>query len=124
MKTFHPAVAAIALSLLFAAPAHAASGSFSGASGHKTSGGVSVSQSGGKLIIKLASSFRLDGAPDPWVAVGNKSIPVKGGMAGVLRSNSGAQSYSLKLTPRVKNARQVIIWCKKFAVPIGVARLR
>ncbi len=105
-------------------PALAGSGSFSGASGHVTKGTATVSKSGGKLVVKLSGNFFLDGAPDPYVALGNGSRPVKGGLLAVLRSNKGAQSYSVAASPALEKAGQVIIWCKKYSVPLGVATVK
>ena len=114
---------ALALSLA-ATPALAGSGSFSGASGHVTKGTATVTKSGGKITVKLGSNFKLDGAPDPYVALGNGSAPVKGGLLAVLRKNSGSQSYSIAASPALDGARQVIIWCKRYAVPLGVATIK
>ena len=76
------------------------------------------------MVIKLGSNFSLDGAPDPYVSLGNGSRPVKGGTAGVLRRLKGAGTYSVPATSTTRNAKQVVIWCRKYAVPLGVARLR
>ncbi len=109
---------------LVATPAAAGSGSFSGASGHVTKGTATVTKSGGKITVKLGRNFFLDGAPDPYVALGNGSSPAKGGLLAVLRNNKGGQSYSITATPALEKAKQVIIWCKKYAVPLGVATIR
>ena len=117
-------VAAVAAFTLIASPAFAGSGSFSGASGHVTKGSVSVTKSGSKLVIKLGKNFFLDGAPDPYVALGNGSKPIKGGLIAVLRKNKGSQTYSANASSALSKATHAIIWCKKFAVPLGVARLK
>ena len=121
---FRSTVLAIALPAFAASPSLAASGTFKGAKGHTTSGSVTVTEQGGKLVIKLGSNFNLDGAPDPYVSLGNGSRPVKGGTAGVLAKNKGAGTYSVPATAVTKAAREVVIWCKKYAVPLGVAKLK
>ena len=121
---FKPTVFAVALLVLTAGPSLAANSTFKGASGHKTSGSVTVTEQGGRLVIKLGSNFNLDGAPDPYVSLGNGSRPVKGGTAGVLATNKGAGTYSVPATAVTKAAREVVIWCKKYAVPLGVAKLK
>ncbi len=121
---FRSFVIATTLLVLAISPSLAASGSFRGASGHATSGSVTVTEQGGKLIIRLGSNFRLDGAPDPYVSMGNGSRPVRGGTAGILRKLRGAGTYSVRATAATKGAKQVVIWCKKFSVPLGVARLK
>lgn len=99
-------------------------GKFRGATGHVTSGSVTVKEQAGRYVIELASNFSLDGAPDPYVALGKGSGLVSGGLIAVLKSNTGKQRYAVKITPALKGATEVIIWCKKFSVPIGVAPIR
>lgn len=115
---------AAALLIATAVPSMAAGGTFKGASGHKTSGSVTVTQRGGKMVIRLRSNFSLDGAPDPYVTLGNGSRPVKGGTAGILAKNKGSGTYSVRATAATKAAKQVVIWCRKYSVPLGVARLK
>lgn len=121
---FRSTVLAIALLAFAASPSLAASGTFKGAKGHTTTGSVTVTEKGGKLVIKLGSNFSLDGAPDPYVSLGNGSRPVKGGTAGVLAKNKGSGTYSVPANATTKGAREVVIWCKKYAVPLGVAKLK
>ena len=121
---FRSAVLAVALLAFAASPSLAASGTFKGASSHKTTGSVTVTEKGGRLVIRLGSNFRLDGAPDPYVSLGNGSRPVKGGTAGILARNKGSGTYSVPATAVTRAARQVVIWCRKYAVPLGVARLK
>ena len=99
-------------------------GTFRGATGHVTSGSVVVKEQAGRYVIELASNFSLDGAPDPYVALGKGSRLASGGLIAVLKSNTGKQRYAVKITPALEGATEVIIWCKKFSVPIGVAPIR
>ena len=85
-RTFLTAVMAI---LVIASPALAGEGSFTGASGHKTSGTVSVTKENGTITIKLDESFSLDSAPDAYVALGNASKPTDGGILEKLESWTG-----------------------------------
>ena len=117
-------VSAAAALVFLVTPAFAGSGSFKGASGHVTSGSVTVSEAGGKLTVKLGSNFSLDNAPDAYVALGNGARPIKGGLIGVLKNFKGGQSYSIKSTSALKGATHAIIWCKKYSVPLGVAKLK
>ena len=120
-RTFLTAVMAI---LVIASPALAGEGSFTGASGHKTSGTVSVTKENGTITIKLDESFSLDSAPDAYVALGNASKPTDGGILEKLESWTGEQSYTAPATAALEEASEVIIWCKKYAVPLGVAKIR
>ena len=121
-------VVVIALTgLLLAQPAAAAplgAGMFSGASNHDTSGSVTVSKQGDRYVVELGGDFSLDGAPDPYVALGSRAKPVKGGLIAVLKSNKGAQSYAINASTALAAANQVIIWCKKYSVPLGLAAIK
>ncbi len=117
-------VLAVILVAFLVSPSFAASGTFKGAKGHITTGSVSVTEQDGKLVIRLGSNFSLDSAPDPYVSLGNGSRRVKGGTAGILTKLKGAGTYTVPANASTKAAREVVIWCKKYAVPLGVATLK
>lgn len=96
-------------------------GSFVGATGHETSGSVTVTERAGRFVIELGGDFDHDGAPDPYVALGKGATLISGGLVAVLKSNTGKQRYAIKATGALKDATHVLIWCKKYSVPIGVA---
>ncbi len=98
-------------------------GMFSGASSHKTSGSVTVTKQDGQYVIELGGDFSFDGAPDPYVALGKQKKPLKGGLIAVLKSDNGAQRYAIDANAAPDGATQVIIWCKKYSVPLGVAAI-
>ena len=80
--------------LLFAQPVAAEPlgvGVFSGASNHKTSGSVTVTNQGGQYVIELGGDFSFDGAPDPYVALGKQKKPLEGGVIAVLKSDKGGR---------------------------------
>lgn len=99
-------------------------GSFVGKSGHRTSGGVTIQKSGNRYVVKLAGNFSLDGAPDPWVGLGSNGKYSSKGAVAVLKKNTGAQTYTVPASVDVSKFNEVYIWCKKFAVPLGVAKLK
>ncbi|MEP4770264.1 MAG: DM13 domain-containing protein [Roseibium sp.] len=115
------------LSLVFtfaALPAQASekAGRFKGANNHITSGTVTVTDAGDTLIIKLSSNFSFDGAPDPYVSLANgKRKPLVN--VAVLKKDNGVQTYRIKKTAELSKASHVLIWCKKFAVTLGHAKL-
>jgi len=97
-----------------------AKGSFTGASDHITTGGVHVTAG----TVELQDDFSLDGAPDPKVGFGNDGVYDADTTLAVLENNTGAQTYQIPegLDPSAYN--EVYIWCEKFAVPLGVAKLQ
>ena len=117
--------AVVAFAIMLAPSAALASpvgkGSFEGATGHTTSGSVTVTEQDGRYVIELGGDFVLDGAPDPYVALGKGSALVRGGLIDVLGANTGKQRYAVEVSPALEDATQVLIWCKKYSVPIGVA---
>ncbi|MEP4198930.1 MAG: DM13 domain-containing protein [Aliishimia sp.] len=129
MKRFLlPLVTAATLSFTAALPVQAGSsqltGSFTGASDHITTGGVTVVKtSGGGAVVILDSDFSLDGAPDPRVGFGKDGAYVDGTDVGLLSSNTGLQVFIVPDSVNLDDLNEVYIWCLKFGVPLGVAAL-
>ena len=100
--------------------AHAASkfGSFASQGKYRVSGGVTVTTSGGKTTVKLASNFKTSSGPDLYVYVGNGG-PSK--RIAKLRKFRGGQTYTFSGTSPISS---VHIYCKRFSVGFGSARLR
>ena len=100
-----------------------ASGTFEDVGGHGASGGVRVVREGSGFRVEMADDFRLDRAPDPYVAFGSAEAYAPGTDFAVLESRRGAQGYAVPegLDPTEHGA--VWLWCREFAVPLGVARL-
>lgn len=103
--------------------ARTATGSFVGASGHETTGSVSVYRTQAGWVVGLDPDFRHDGAPDPVVGLGAGGEYDPASKLGPLRSNTGDQSYALPANVDIGDYQQVYIWCEEFAVPLGVADL-
>ena len=99
-------------------------GSFKGRSRHVTSGGVTIVKSGSGYSLKLAKNFSLDGAPDPWLGFGSNGRYSKKTTFAVLKKNKGAQTYKIPASVDISKFNEVYVWCKKFGVPLGVAKLR
>ncbi|PTX57869.1 electron transfer DM13 [Litoreibacter ponti] len=113
---------AVAVSTVAALPAfaggHGRIGTFTGQKGHTTTGRVEVL----KGSVELLGDFTFDGAPDPKVALGNNGYDPKT-LMGPLKSNSGASSYQIPAGINPDDYNEVWIWCEKFNVPLGVAKL-
>jgi hypothetical protein len=99
-------------------------GTFTGASNHITTGGVTiVKNDDGTATVTFDSSFSLDGAPDPRVGFGKDGAYVDGTDLGVLKKLAGTQSYIVPASLNIDDFNELYIWCLKFAVPLGVAQL-
>lgn len=103
----------------------ASKGTFTGASDHITTGGVSIvkTANGGAVVI-LDSNFSLDGAPDPRVGFGKDGKFIEASDLGALTQKEGLQVYIVPASVNVDDFNEVYIWCKKFGVPLGVASVK
>lgn len=95
------------------------SGNFSGRSDHITTGKTELS---GNSVV-LASDFSLDGAPDPRVGLGKNGKFDPSTDLGALKKLTGKQSYKVGNGINTSDYNEVYIWCRKFNVPLGVAKL-
>ena len=101
---------------------HGRVGSFTGASNHVTKGRAEVVVKDGKAQVVLLDDFWFDGAPDPKVALGNNGYD-KSTLMGPLQKNAGKQAYAVPAGVEAARYNEVWIWCEKFNVPLGVAKL-
>ena len=99
-----------------------ARGSFVGKSKHITTGHGSIGRVGKKWVVILENDFVFDGAPDPHVALGKDGYDKNASLA-LLSSNEGQQVYEIPASLNVANFNEIWIWCDKFSVPLGVAKL-
>ncbi len=116
-RTFLATAAALAAGPAFAG-GHGRLGTFTGASNHVTTGTAEIAGN----QVNLLDDFTFDGAPDPKVALGNDGYD-PATLMGALRSNTGAQSYAIPAGIDPANYNEVWIWCERFNVPLGVAKL-
>jgi len=121
-RTFIASTAALALTPTFSLNAFAGgkAGKFKGQSNHVTKGGVTVKD--GKIILE--NSFWFDGAPDPRVGLGKGGKYLANTDFAVLKKNSGKQTYKIPSNLKDKDYDTVVIWCRKFSVPLGYAKLK
>ena len=99
-------------------------GSFVGKSNHVTKGNVEIiKNSDGSHTVVLANDFWFDGAPDPRVGFGKNGKYDKSTGMGLLQSNSGTSTYIVPAGVDPSDYNEVYIYCLKFSVPLGVAKL-
>lgn len=100
-----------------------ATGTFEGRNDHIVTGNVSIVEANGKWVIQLADNFSLDNAPDPKVGLGSNGYDPST-KAGNLIALTGASSYELPASVNAQDYNEVYIWCEKFDVPLGIAKLQ
>jgi hypothetical protein len=117
-------VLVVALAVLaFPAAAETWSGTFKGASRHKTSGTVTISSDASGFVVTLGNDFSFDGAPDPKLAFGNARTVDKKTIFAPLAKNAGRQSYRLPASIEPASFSTFYLWCQRFSVPLGTATL-
>lgn len=97
-----------------------ATGEFEGRSDHTVSGGVTVIETDSGYVVLLEKDFYLDGAPDPKLGFGSDGYQASS-LFSELRADRGLQAY--EVTGDVGGFNELWVWCEKFDVPLGVARL-
>ena len=97
---------------------HGRTGKFKGTNNHVTTGTAEIAGN----QVNLLGDFTFDGAPDPKVALGKNGYD-KNTLMGLLKSNNGASSYTIPAGIDPSEYNEVWIWCEKFNVSLGVAKL-
>ena len=127
LKSLRTIVLMLSLAL-FSAQAFAdenlASGTFKGASGHSTSGSVTVVKTSTGIQVVLGDDFKFDGAPDARVGFGKNGKYDSKSHLELLRSNKGGQVYNVPASLNIDGYNEVYIWCKQYAVSLGVAKIK
>ncbi len=94
---------------------------------HETTGKATIVMVGENAILRL-SDFHTSNGPDVHVIL-NKNNDPKSFTAetsidlGVIKGNVGDQNYKLPNNLKIKEFNSVTIWCKRFAVSFGGAKL-
>jgi len=76
----------------------------------------------GKIILE--NNFSFDGAPDPRVSFGKGGTYSKNTDFAVLKKNNGKQTYKIPSNLNADDYDTVVIWCRKFSVPLGYAKIK
>lgn len=97
-------------------------GKFKGVNNHVTKGHAKLVTKNGKSFVELQGDFWFDGAPDPKVALGQNGYD-SSTLMGLLKSNKGAQSFQVPAGVDVSNVNEIWIWCERYNVGLGVAKL-
>lgn len=122
----------IALSLVIAAsaplsPVQASellvSGTFSGQSDHVTTGNVIIEKEGDRTIVILQDNFSLDGAPSPTLGFSKGGSFDEKTEFTKLESLNGQQRYEVPANILVSGYDALTVWCGKFSIPLGSAKL-
>jgi hypothetical protein len=97
-------------------------GTFANAGGHKASGAVAIVKDGDMTKLVLKDDFQLQSAPDAKLGFGKDGY-VQGSIFAALEKLEGAQEYVIPAGTDLSEYNEIWIWCQKFNVPLGVAKL-
>lgn len=122
LKTSLAMVTLAPLPTALIAGGHGRLGSFEGKSNHITTGTAEVVKGSDGNTVELLADFTFDGAPDPKVALGKDGYDAST-LMGKLKSDRGASSYKIPDGIDPDEYNEVWIWCERFNVPLGVAKL-
>ena len=124
LRTFAIVFSLALFSFQASADENLASGTFKGASGHSTSGSVTIVKTSDGVQVVLGDDFKFDGAPDARVGFGKNGKYDSKSHLELLRSNKGGQVYVVPASLNIDEYDEIYIWCKKYAVSLGVAKIR
>ncbi len=100
------------------AAGHGRLGAFEGVGDYTASGTAEIAGD----AVNLLEDFRFGGAPDPQVGLGRGGFD-PATLMGPLASDDGASSYAVPDGVDASGYDEVWIWCRRFDVPLAVARL-
>lgn len=100
-----------------------AQGQFEGRSDHVTSGETYIMKTSSGYALVLAEDFFLDGAPTPVLGFGNDGEYVKSSQFAKLDKKSGRQTYTLPANFTPSEFNEIYVWCDRFSIPLGVAKI-
>ncbi len=101
-----------------------ASGSLTGDNNHVVTGNVIIRKHGDKFEVVLDEAFTLDGAPDPKLGFGKNGQYDTSTTFHKLKKLSGEQIYVLPAGIDPKKYNEFYVWCEKFDVSLGHAKLK
>ena len=99
-------------------------GQFEGRSNHATSGMATIEKSAGGAKVVLGEDFSFDGAPDPKVGFGRDGVYDESTQLDALKSKTGHQEYTVPSSVDPTRYNELYIWCQRYSVPLGVAKLK
>lgn len=105
------------------ADGHGITGNFTGTNQHTVTGSFEIVKTGDGYTLTLSDDFELDGAPDPKIAFGKDGYS-KGTIFTKLNSLKGKQVYKLPASINPSDYNEVWVWCEKFDVGLGVAKVK
>ena len=120
------AVAVATTGISTASAGSSRSGSFTGHKGYTAAGGVTIKKSGGKTSVVLGNDFLFKGTPpDIKIGFGNGGKYAKGTkIHEKLSHKKGAATFPVPAGIDTDKYNEVYIYCEKFTVILGSAKIK
>ena len=101
------------------------SGTFEGVRGYSAQGIATMEMDqNGVITLTFDSDFRISSGPGLYVYLSNNRQSISGGIElNRLQSTRGAQTYTIPSGVSLTDFNNVLIFCKPFGIPFGVAEL-
>ena len=112
----------VGLTPLQAAEVMVSGGKMVGVSGHQAGGTIAIVKDGEMTKLVLKADFSFQAAPDAKLGFGRDGY-IKGTIFSKLEKLQGAQEYVIPASVDLTKYNEVWVWCEKFNVPLGVAKL-
>jgi len=108
----------------FAASQIIAKGTIMGVDGHGARGSVQIIKNGNVVAVRFSKDLLFDRVPDAWLAFGKNGKFLASTYVASIKRNSGAQT--IKIPAQYANGKfdTLFIWCRRFNVGIGSAKLK
>lgn len=100
------------------------SGSFHGLNGHATEGSVVIKKTDDGVVAVLEEDFSFDGAPDPKLGFGKDGTYDRASTITHLNQLNGHQVIEIPGGVDVSGYNEFYVWCERYKVPLGVAKLK
>lgn len=104
--------------------AESLNGTFKGVDPKTGSGSVTLEKEGDGYVVRLGDDFNVQEGPDLYVGFSSDGRVDQTTLFAELTSFSGSQDYAVPESIDTSKYSEIMVYCKKFAVPFAVAQLR
>ena len=101
-----------------------AKGTLVGVDGHGARGSVQIVKNGGAVAVRFSKNLLFDRVPDAWLAFGKGGRFLASTYVTSIKRNSGAQTIKIPAKYASGEYDTLFIWCRRFNVGIGSAKLK
>lgn len=101
-----------------------AKGTVVGVGGHGARGSVQIIKNGKAIAVRFSKDLLFDRVPDAWLAFGKNGRFSAATYVASIKRNNGSQTIKIPAKYADGTYDTLFIWCRKFNVGIGSAKLK